>query len=207
MGYGGARRLRTITTSGIFESTCYSDRIFNRHTGFSGQRQTQSTLGSWTSTNCHMLTIHSGSKKQTSDVPESPSSLSAWRRIWEKIQLPLKRFGRDHNTLLVPGKQQILPTILGHENTSNVLPSPVKGSMMFSRRQQEQPSWHLRKGREADAVWYYRERSWSLRMKYWRHGIDRDAFSGSGNNCNHTLSNAWTEYAFTSYRPASTDTF
>jgi len=30
-------------------------------------------------------------------------------------------------------------------------------------------------------------------MKYWRHGTDRTIFFGTGNICNHTLSNARTD--------------
>merc|ERR1711964_20173 len=38
---GWTRRLRKVTTSGVFKSPCYLDWIFNRHTRLPRQRQAQ----------------------------------------------------------------------------------------------------------------------------------------------------------------------
>ncbi len=44
MGYSRTRRLRTIAALSILKSSCHTDRIFHRYTGFPRQRETQGKL-------------------------------------------------------------------------------------------------------------------------------------------------------------------
>ena len=44
VGYSWPRRLRETATARLFESTCDPDRVFNRYSRLSGQRQAQGNV-------------------------------------------------------------------------------------------------------------------------------------------------------------------